>query len=179
VDVSYSNGTAYGCATVMDFQTKELVHSETITTECETEYIPGFFFLREGPIVIELLKRIMQAGPVLIDGNGVLHPRRCGLASQVGLMINRQTIGVTKSLFLGTLASRKDDIALVTESGEQVGAALWLPRKTNPIFVSIGHRLSLETAIKIVKETSLFGYPEPLRQAHMLAKEWQQKRSAV
>ena len=171
IDVSYSDDTACGCASVMNFQSKEIVHSETLVSPCEIPYIPGFFFLREGPIIIELLKRLEYTGPVLIDGNGMLHPRRCGLASQVGIQMNRQTIGIAKTLLLGKKGIRTDDTATITESGEQIGAALWLEGKKKPIFVSIGHRLSLKTAIKIVKESSLFGYPEPLRQAHLSAKK--------
>jgi deoxyinosine 3'endonuclease (endonuclease V) len=171
IDVSYSDSIACGCGSVMDFQSKEIVHLESLISTCKISYIPGFFFLREGPIIIELLKRIKHAGPLLIDGNGILHPRRCGLASQVGIKMNRQTIGVAKSLLLGTMGARTDDIAAITESGEQIGTALWLGKKKKPVFVSIGHRLSLETAVNIVKATSIFGYPEPLRQAHLLAKK--------
>ena len=176
IDVGYSDSIACGCASVMDFQSKEIVHSESLISTCEIPYIPGFFFLREGPIVIELLKRIKHAGPLLIDGNGILHPRRCGLASHVGIKMKRQTIGVAKSLLLGTIGSRTDDTAVITESDETIGVALWLGGKKRPIFVSIGHRLSLETSIKIVKGASLFGYPEPLRQAHLLAKKGLQNR---
>ena len=171
IDVSYSDDTACGCASVMSFQSREIVHSEALVIPCEIPYIPGFFFLREGPIIIKLLRRLEYTGPVLIDGNGMLHPRRCGLASQVGIHMNRQTIGIAKSLLLGAIGTRVDDKAAITESGEQIGAALWLDGKKKPVFVSIGNRLSLETAIKIVKESSLFGYPEPLRQAHLSAKK--------
>jgi deoxyribonuclease V len=179
LDVSYSDTTACGCATVMDFQSKELVHSESVIIDCKTAYIPGFFFLREGPILLELLKRVRYPGPVLIDGNGILHPRRCGLASHVGLKTNRQTIGIAKNLLLGTIGSRTGDTAMIIESGDALGAALWLTGKKNPIFVSIGHRLALETAIKIVKGSSIFGYPEPLRHAHSLAKEFQRNKGVV
>jgi deoxyribonuclease V len=176
IDVGYSDNIACGCASVMDFQSKEIVHSESLISTCKIPYIPGFFFLREGPIIIEIIKRIKHAGPLLIDGNGILHPRRCGLASHVGIKLNRQTIGVAKSLFLGTIGPRTGDTAAITESDEIVGAALWSGKKKRPIFVSVGHRLSLETAIKIVKEFLIFGYPEPLRQAHLLAKKCLQNR---
>ena len=179
VDVSYSNSTACGCAIVMDFQSKEIVQSESVVTNCNIGYIPGFFFLREGPIIIDLLNRVEYSGPVIIDGNGILHPRRCGLASQVGLKMNKQTIGVAKTQLLGTLRPRMNDTAAIIDSGQDIGAALWLGEKKKPIFVSVGHRLSLETAIKIVKESSIFGYPEPLRQAHTLAKKCRKNRGVL
>ena len=170
IDVSYSKNKAIGCAVVSNYITQVTLGVFTNETIPEVEYIPGLFQLREGPIILELLKQIEQPGIVLIDGNGILHPRRCGLASYIGLQRDIPTIGVAKSLMLGKIGKRSDDIADIVHKDEIVGRAVW-SGKRKPIYISIGHRVSLVTAVKIVKESSVGGYPEVLRQAHAMSKD--------
>ncbi|MBN2229493.1 MAG: endonuclease V [Candidatus Thorarchaeota archaeon] len=171
VDVSYSDSIAFGCAVVSDITTREIIYSTTVTSGIESEYIPGFFQLREGPILIKLLQRLkVPSGIVLIDGNGILHPRRFGLASYVGLTMNLQTVGVAKKLMLGELGVRSGNTADIIHEDELLGRALWMNKK-RPIYISIGHRVSLETAVQIVRNSCIEGYPEVLRQAHRLSRE--------
>ena len=166
IDVSYRDDTAFTCATVMHLPTRSIVMKKSLVIDCEFPYIPGHFYLREGPAIISLLENLDDTGPIMIDGNGILHPRRMGLASYIGVMLNRQTIGVAKSLLLGALGDRNGNIAPITEKKENLGAALWLGVKKKPLYVSIGHRISLDTAIKVVEMSSFNGSPEPLHLAH-------------
>ncbi|MHA2433515.1 MAG: endonuclease V, partial [Candidatus Thorarchaeota archaeon] len=91
VDVSYGEDVASGCAVVMDVESREIIQTEQRTVECTTPYIPGYFFLREGPVLLKLLGSLDETGPILIDGNGMLHPRRLGLASHLGVRLDLQT----------------------------------------------------------------------------------------
>lgn len=171
VDVSYAENIAVGCAVVMDVESNEIIQTEQRTLECVTPYIPGYFFLREGPVLIELLRDLDEAGPVLIDGNGILHPRRFGLASHLGVHLNLQTIGVAKRLLLGDMQPRQGNTASILDGSDCVGTALWLSGRKKPVFVSVGHRISLSTAVEIVQRSSTSGYPEPLRRAHTISKK--------
>ncbi|TFG31500.1 endonuclease V [Candidatus Thorarchaeota archaeon] len=169
VDVSYSENQAVGCAVVSDIATHETLDIRILETEIDSEYISGFFQLREGPIILELLRSLETTGTVLVDGNGILHPRRFGLASYVGLKLNIQAVGVAKSLLLGEIRSRIHDIADIIDGNEIIGRALWLGEK-RPIYVSIGHRISLDTAVRVVRDSCVDDYPGVLLQAHIKSK---------
>jgi deoxyribonuclease V len=168
VDVSYKHNVAYCSATVIDKYSLKFVESANIMTEVDQPYIPGLFILREyKPIInaLQLVKKEFQI--LLVDGHGVLHPRRCGLASYIGVMINKPTIGVAKSLLCGFV--RKDKY--VEFGGEVLGFQIRSCDKKH-IYVSIGHKISLGTAVKIVKELTRIGQwiPEPLRIADITSK---------
>ncbi len=171
VDVVYAGDVAAACAVVIDTASfKTLVTLEHVR-ECHYPYVRGYFFLREGPVVMALLSQLEAGVPVLVNGNGVLHPRRCGLASHVGVLTGRQTIGVTKRLMLGHVGPRTGDWAPVIDNDETIGAALWPPGRSRPLYVSIGHRVSLPTALSIVRSATRSGLPEPLRLAHLRARD--------
>ncbi len=169
VDVHFSGSLAFGCAAVMDVATLEQVQIVTLSKEVDFDYVPGYLYLREGPIILNLLKLLDAMGPVMIDGNGILHPRRLGLASYVGVILKTQTIGVAKRLHIGTVGNRVDDEAPVFADEEEIGKAVWLG-KTNPLFVSVGNNITLSTSVEVVRLCSTSGYPEPLRRAHINAK---------
>ena len=155
----------------MDISTQSILQKEKLTAECEYPYIPGHFHLREAPVIIELLARFEKC-LVLIDGNGILHPRRMGLASYVGVKLDIPTIGVAKKLLLGTVEKSDENEAPVMDNSERIGSAVWLHEKKRPIYVSIGHKVSLETAVRVVRMSAIFGYPEPLRQAHLCSRNY-------
>ncbi|MFW9943712.1 MAG: endonuclease V [Candidatus Sifarchaeia archaeon] len=171
IDVSYTEDAAVGCAVVMDLGSRETIRTEQRTVECTAPYIPGYFFLREGPVLVELLRNLDETGPILIDGNGVLHPRRLGLASHLGVHLDLQTIGVAKKLLLGEIQPRQGNAARIIDGHDCIGVGLWLGKRKKPVYVSLGHRISLDTAVTVVEQASIDGYPEPLRRAHSLSKE--------
>lgn len=176
VDVAYAEDWAFGCAVIMD-QDLAQVRVETVVQQVTTPYISGLFALREGPVIQELLQRIPEPGLVLVDGNGILHPRRCGLASSVGVTLDVPTIGVAKTLLLGTIGLRQGDNAPIRVQDEILGTALWGSGRTKPVFVSVGHRVSLATAVEVVRQAMLRGYPEPLQRAHHEATVLKGKKS--
>ncbi len=169
VDVAYADPLAVACAVEMDIHSRRVLRVGHHVDHVEAEYIPGAFQLREGPPIIRVLRQFRPDGPVLIDANGILHPRRFGLACLVGVELGIQTIGVAKSLLLGTIRERAGDVAMVTEDDEVLGAALWPEGRGRPIYVSVGHGVSLETAIRVVRSSIWDGAVQPIREAHILS----------
>lgn len=157
VDVAYNHNVAYCSAVVMDRDLKliESVNAETTATH---PYVPGLLMLREvGPILhaLEMLKSDYDL--LLVDGHGLLHPRKCGLACYIGVTLERPTIGIAKSRLCGTV--RPD--GFVEMDDEILGYTF-----SKKLYVSAGHRISLKTAIAIVKELGT----EPLRLADINSK---------
>lgn len=172
VDVSYKHNIAYCSATVIDKGSLSVVESANTITVVDQPYIPGLFILREYKPIINVLKLVKKEFQILlVDGHGVLHPRQCGLASYIGVMINKPTIGVAKSLLCGFV--RKDKS--IEFGGDVLGFQIRSCDKKH-IYVSIGHQISLGTAVKIVKELTRIGQwiPEPLRIADISSKRLRQ-----
>ena len=172
VDVSYKHNIAYCSATVIDKDSLSVVESANTITVVDQPYSPGLFILREYKPIINVLQLVKKEFQILlVDGHGVLHPRRCGLASYIGVMINKPTIGVAKSLLCGFV--RKDKS--IEFGGDVLGFQIRSCDKKH-IYVSIGHQISLGTAVKIVKELTRIGQwiPEPLRIADISSKRLRQ-----
>jgi deoxyribonuclease V len=160
VDVAYDNDIAYCSAVVMDRAGAVI---ETVRTKsiARHPYVPGLLMLREAEPVFRALKKLNSGFDLLlVDGHGLLHPRKCGLACYVGVTIDKPTIGVAKKLLCGKVQS---DGAIELD-GQILGHAIGVTGKKK-LYVSVGHRISLETAVKIVTELGKGGMPEPLRLA--------------
>jgi deoxyribonuclease V len=167
VDVAYSGSSnaAYCSAVIMDRNMQHLVESIDVQTVVKHPYVPGLLMLREAePIfyTLQLLKNSYDL--LLVDGHGLLHPRKCGLACFVGVTLNKPTIGVAKSLLCG--AVRPD--GFVELDGELLGYAI-----SKKIYISVGHRITLKTAVDLVKEIGI----EPLRLADINSKRNRKKRA--
>jgi len=163
VDVSYRNNKAFSCAVVVERDSLAVVDSACNESSVKNPYIPGLLFLREAEPILAVLEKLEHAYDLLmVDGHGLLHPRRCGIACYIGVKIDRPTIGVGKSLLCGNVVKR-DSSQIVLLDGKKMGMVL----KTNAkqIYVSIGHKISLRTAARIVKEVTKYRIPEPLRLA--------------
>jgi deoxyribonuclease V len=137
-------------------------------------YIPGLLSFREAPAVLAAFKRLQRAPDlVLYDGHGIAHPRRCGIASHLGLLVDLPTIGVAKTLYVGEharLAARKGVSVPLVDGDETIGAVLRTRAGVKPVYVSIGHRVSLETAVRWVMAcVTRYRLPETTRWAHHLA----------
>ncbi len=137
-------------------------------------YIPGLLSFREVPTVLDALAQLDPAPDLLlVDGQGYLHPRRCGIACHLGVLTGLPTIGVGKSYFIGEHVPVPDERGAwvpVTDAGEVIGAALRTRPRTRPLYISSGHRISLPTAISYVMRcTTRFRLPETTRLAHRLA----------
>ncbi|OPY26389.1 MAG: Endonuclease V [Methanobacterium sp. PtaU1.Bin242] len=165
VDVSFSqNDKAVAAAVLMDRSTMEIKEKVTREVELTFPYIPGFLGFRESSAMISVLNCLKNDFDVImINGHGILHPRGFGLASHVGVMMNAPTIGLAKRLIVGSHIKDASPVKPIRFRNDIVGAFI------NGYYVSIGHKISLKTALKVVKETSIFKTPEPVRQAHIHA----------
>jgi deoxyribonuclease V len=177
VDVAYPDNEfeeACGACVVLDYRTKQILETQVVYAKSDFPFISTYFSYRELPIVECLMNHVSRKpSMLLLDGNGILHPARCGFASQAGLILDVPTIGVAKTLLYGTVRG-----SLVTIDNEPRGYALSV-NHANPVFVSPGHRVSLAHSRTIVKNMCVFKNPEPLRLAHRLAKEGLLKRREI
>ncbi len=168
IDVAYPRSEfakACGAYVAVDYKTGAVVEERTVSLSTRFPFIPTYFSYREVPFVERLLK--MASSPpsvVLLDGQGILHPARCGFASHAGVVCDTPTVGVAKSRLCGEV--RGTDVFV---DGERRGVAVCSGSATRPLYVSPGHRMSLESCVEIVKKTSRVKHPEPLRLAHVLA----------
>jgi deoxyribonuclease V len=168
VDVAYrgSSNAAYCSAVIMDKNMQQLVESIDVQTIVKYPYVPGLLMLREAEPIFYTLKLLKNSYDLLlIDGHGLLHPRRCGLACYIGVSLDKPTIGVAKSRLCGTV--RPD--GFVELDGEILGYAIG-----KKLYISVGHRVTLKTAITLVKELGI----EPLRLADINSRK-NKKKSAL
>lgn len=158
VDVSYRQGVARCAAVIVDHKFNIVEHVSTKSV-VRQPYIPGLFVLREAGPALHTLKKLKHYDMLMVDGHGLLHPRRCGLASYLGLALNKPTIGVAKSLLCGTVRGDKVEI-----DGKTLGSVIGARKK---LYVSVGHRISLESAVALAMRMTKNGewLPEPLRLA--------------
>ncbi|WP_414526798.1 deoxyribonuclease V [Nodularia chucula] len=176
VDMGFaSNGTISRAAVaVLSFPDLQVVETSLAYRPTSFPYIPGFLSFREIPAVLDALEKI-QITPdiILCDGQGIAHPRRFGIASHLGVILDMPTIGVAKSLLIGKheeLADTKGSWQPLIHKGETIGAVLRTRPGVKPVYVSLGHRVSLNTAIDYVLScTPKYRLPETTRIADKLA----------
>jgi deoxyribonuclease V len=167
VDVAYSSGDTAYCSAVVMSKDLQLLESADVETMAAHPYVPGLLMLREAEPIFHVLKKLKSNYDLLlVDGHGLLHPRRCGLACYVGVTLDKPTIGVAKSRLCGTV--RPD--GFVELGGEILGCVIGKKKKL--LYVSVGHRVSLETAVAIVKELGT----EPLRLADINSKAQKRRK---
>ncbi len=173
-DCSYQrfSSTFHASAVVLRVPDMEIVETAASVAEVHFPYVPGLLSFREAPIILETLAKLRcEPDVVFIDGQGLAHPRRFGIASHVGLWLDRPCIGVAKSLLtgeFGELGLEAGATAPLIDRGDLVGRALRTKTRVKPVFVTVGHRINLASAVRIVR-SACRGYriPEPTRQAHL------------
>ena len=178
VDVAYTKNMSIGAAVVLDYKSFELLESQTAVCETRLPYIPTLLSFREIPSTVGSIKKLrLHPDVFLVDGQGFAHPYRCGLASHLGLALNRPTIGAAKSRLFGDEENKEaNDFTLLRHRDEIVGAAVTTKRGSKPIYVSVGHMVSLKTAIRIVRKCARGNrVPDPLLRAHEAANAQKQK----
>lgn len=199
VDISFAKddpSVACGTLVVLDLQTLEVVYDDYSVVTLHIPYVPGFLAFREAPILLQLLEKMRTSDHpfypqmLMVDGNGILHPRGFGLACHLGVLANLPTIGIGKNLhhvdgltqstvrqLLETKGNLGEDIiTLRGDSGRTWGAAMQSnPGSLKPIYISVGHRISLDTAVKIARMTCKFRIPEPIRQADIRSRDYLRK----
>lgn len=174
ISVDKGQGVATGAVVVLKYPELGVLETKVVNDKLNFPYIPGLLSFREAPLILATCQKLTVAPDlILVDGQGIAHPRRMGLASHIGLWLNSPTIGCAKSLLCGTHqvpGTEPGSYAEVVDHGEIIGAALRTKLGTKPIYVSIGHKIDLPTAIHWVMECCR-GYriPEPTRLAHLAA----------
>lgn len=175
IDASYAD-KARAAIVVLSFPALEVLDRAVASRESPFPYVPGLLSFREVPAVLDAMEKLTVRPDVLMcDGQGYAHPRRLGLASHLGVYLDMPSVGCAKSRLIGRYdepGPAPGDQSPVFDHGELVAMAVRSKSRTKPLFVSIGNRIGLETAVRVVL-ACLRGYrlPEPTRQADKLAEE--------
>jgi deoxyribonuclease V len=178
VDVGFEDAgkITRAAVAVLSFPDLTLFESAICRTPTRFPYVPGLLSFREAPAIIEALEQLTRLPQLIIcDGQGIAHPRRLGIASHIGLITGIPAIGVAKKRLAGEhshIPAEKGSRVDLTDQNETIGVALRSRTGVKPIYVSAGHKISLETAICIVmKCLTRYRLPETTRWAHRLASE--------
>jgi deoxyribonuclease V len=178
VDVAYFDDKAVGAVAVLDYDSLSVLESQTAMVHVKFPYVPTLLSFREIPPAVACIKRLrLQPDVFLADAHGIAHPYGCGFASHLGLAIGKPTVGVAKSRLVGDLREIDGGLFLVY-GGKVVASVLTTKKGVKPVYVSVGHLVSLSTAVKIVGHcTRGARIPAPLLAAHRIAAE--KKREAL
>lgn len=181
-DISYNklSDVLYSAIVVLSLPDLRIVDQVGVVSTAKFPYIPGLLSFREIPSLLEAWEKLtVRPDVIMLDGQGIAHPRRFGIACHTGVLLDLPAIGCAKSILSGRhgeLAPEAGSTAPLVDRGEQIGVALRTKHKVSPIFVSIGHRIDLPTAIDLVlRSTSKYRQPEPTRQAHLLVNEMRRR----
>lgn len=176
VDISVNRWAKTGTAAVVvvNYPEMDVVETSLVTDRIEFPYVPGLLTFREAPLILAACEKLtVTPDLVMVDGQGIAHPRRIGLASHLGLCLGVPTIGCAKSRLIGeheTPGFKAGSYAELRDNGEVIGAAVRTRAGVKPVYVSIGHLIDLASAIRWTLGCCR-GYriPEPTRLAHMAA----------
>jgi len=173
VDVAYVNDISIAAAVLLDYWTLQIKESKTDIRKTSFPYIPTLLSFREIPGTVTAIKKLgIKPDIILADGHGYAHPYRCGFASHLGLALKEPTIGVAKTLLCGSLEklNRTEDTVFILDRDQIIGAQVTTKPGQKPVYISVGHMISLETAIRIVKHCTVHSrIPEPIALAHQIA----------
>lgn len=175
------SGMARAAVVLLSYPDLEILERHVYEEPVRMPYIPGLLSFREAPSVLGAFARLRQQPDlVMVDGQGIAHPRRLGIASHLGLWLDLPTIGCGKSILVGHHAHLSEEAGSwvpLIDNGETIGAVLRTRAHVKPMIISLGHRISLETSLRYVLACCR-GYrlPEPTRQADKLSKDnaWQE-----
>ena len=176
IDAGYRKETAYAAVVVVNLTDLQILETATAAKPVSFPYVPGLLSFREGPAILEALDKLKSPPDLLIiDGQGIAHPRRFGIASHIGLLTGIPSIGCAKTRLSGDYAEPQPDrgsTAYLKENGEILGAVVRTRTGVKSVFVSIGHLMDLKDSIRIILK-SCRGYrlPEPIRWADQLSKK--------
>ncbi|MDJ0533167.1 MAG: deoxyribonuclease V [Xenococcaceae cyanobacterium MO_207.B15] len=177
-DVGFKNNytITQSAVAVLSFPELELVETAIAQIPTTFPYIPGYLSFREIPAILQAMEKLQTIPDlILCDGQGLAHPRRFGLACHLGVLIDIPTIGVAKSLFVGkheTLPQKKGSWKPLIDQDETIGIVLRSRTNVKPIYVSVGHKISLPTAIEYtMKCLGKYRLPETTRLADRLSRK--------
>jgi len=175
VDVSVKDDLSKAAIVILSFPDLEVMKTVTHTMKTVFPYVPGLLSFREAPVILECVKKLKKAPDLFIfDGQGLAHPRGIGLATHMGLILGRPSIGSAKSHLFGKfnpVGRKKGDYSLMYDNDDRaIGAVLCTRNDTNPVYVSPGHLADIPSSVRIILECSpKYKLPEPIRAAHRAA----------
>ena len=175
-DVSYYQNKMIAGVIIFEFPNLKVIEKQFFISPINLPYIPGLLTFREGPSLLAAFKKIKnEPDIILFDGQGIAHPRRMGIATHLGLFLDKPTIGCAKSRLSGEyipVGEEKGDYALLKEGEEILGAVLRTRRKVKPIFISPGHKIDLSNSIEIILKCIVkYRLPVPVREAHIFVNQ--------
>ncbi|KQK81270.1 endonuclease V isoform X1 [Amazona aestiva] len=200
VDLSYIKGDdSSACASlvVLSYPALEVLYEDCRMVAVSAPYVAGFLAFREVPFLVEAVQRLQQEEPklkpqvLLVDGNGLLHPRGFGVACHLGVLTDLPCIGVAKNLLqvdgltrdevhreqIRSLQREGDSFPLTGASGRLLGMVLRsCSNSSKPLYISVGHRVCLGTAVRLVRSCCRYRIPEPIRQADIRSREYIRKQ---
>jgi deoxyribonuclease V len=173
-DVSTQGEMAYATVAVLDFPGLSVVEVQGFEAPLGFPYVPGLLSFREMPSVLGALKKVQtEVDALILDAQGLAHPRRMGLASHVGLFVEVPTVGCAKSVLVGRFEEPKVEKGSATDlvhRGEVVGKAVRTRDRVSPVYVSVGNGIDLRSSVELVLACcTRYRLPEPTRQAHNAA----------
>lgn len=175
VDMSVRGDQVQAAVVVVSYPALTVIDQATWQGQVEFPYVPGLLSFREVPAVLRALQQLSTMPDLIMcDAHGRAHPRRLGLASHLGVLLDWPTIGVAKSLLTGhhgDLPATKGAHVPLRAGAETIGAVVRSRTEVNPLYISVGHRITLPEAIDLTLAcTTRYRLPEPTRQAHLLSK---------
>jgi deoxyribonuclease V len=178
-----ATATAFAGVIVYRFPQMEELERQMARAPLRFPYVPGLLSFRESPILIRAFARLKtEPDLILIDGHGLAHPRRFGIACHLGVLFDKPTIGCAKSVLVGDFkepGSRAGSARPLIHAGDRVGVALRTRDGVRPIFVTQGHRVSLDSAVELVRRTlDGFRIPKPTREADHYVRELRRRYQA-
>ena len=175
-DVSYYKNKMIAGVIIFEFPNLKTIERQSFISPVNFPYIPGLLTFREGPSLLSAFKKVKnEPDIILFDGQGIAHPRRMGIATHLGLFLDKPTIGCAKSRLSGeytSIGDEKGDYVLLKEDKEILGVVLRTRKRVKPIFVSPGHKIDLPNSIEItLKCTGKYRVPIPVRDAHIFVNQ--------
>ncbi len=163
---------AWASLVVIDIKSLKPVYNLVVEDTVSFPYIPTFLAFREMPLLLKLYEKAkIRPDVFFIDGQGLAHPRGCGIASHFGVETGEVSVGVAKTKLFGYYKepeASRGSVSYLRHKGKIVGAVVRTKDNVAPVFVSVGHRISLKSSVELVLKTSKFRIPEPTRLAHNL-----------
>lgn len=177
VDVAFKKGKAFGAVVVLRLPEFKVIECIRKIAKISYPYIPGLLTFREGPVLEKCFKATkFEPDVIIFDGQGLAHPRNMGIATHLGILLDKPTIGCAKTRLFGDYAEpanyRGAFSYLLNNAGKKIGAVLRTRDFVKPVYVSAGHKIDLESSLEIVLLcTKKYRLPEPLRLAHQLTRQ--------
>ncbi|NHI91340.1 MAG: endonuclease V [Candidatus Lokiarchaeota archaeon] len=180
IDVAYDDEKGYAACVIYDLQENSIIKKQTAISEISFPYVSTLFSFREGPIILKLFEtlNIKEIDLLFLNGHGLMHPR-IGLASHIGYLLDIPTVGIASNYLVGTYEQKlleKGENIKIFDGNKLIGFVYQSQSRVKPIYISVGHKISLTTALKMTAKLIINDkFPIPLLEAHNLANQIKSK----